>query len=87
MGSTACFVIVARNDCPIYESELGTAPKVSHPVRTRDVVGVGRIVTFLRKMESVARFCTCNRIVCGRVRWFQFEVFRASWSSKCVHGQ
>lgn len=27
MGSTACFVIVARNDCPIYESELGTAPK------------------------------------------------------------
>ncbi|BBN12836.1 trafficking protein particle complex subunit 2 [Marchantia polymorpha subsp. ruderalis] len=27
MASTACFVIVGRNDCPIYESEVGTAPK------------------------------------------------------------
>jgi hypothetical protein len=27
MASTACFVIVSRNDCPIYESEVGTAPK------------------------------------------------------------
>ncbi|XP_024394010.1 uncharacterized protein [Physcomitrium patens] len=27
MSSTACFVIVSRNDSPIYESEVGTAPK------------------------------------------------------------
>ena len=28
MSSTACFVIVSRNDSPIFESEVGTAPKV-----------------------------------------------------------
>jgi hypothetical protein len=27
MSSTACFVIVSRNDSPIYESEVGSAPK------------------------------------------------------------
>eukprot|EP00271_Cylindrocystis_brebissonii_P020129 TRINITY_DN6531_c0_g1_i2.p1 TRINITY_DN6531_c0_g1~~TRINITY_DN6531_c0_g1_i2.p1 ORF type:complete len:136 (+),score=18.51 TRINITY_DN6531_c0_g1_i2:122-529(+) len=27
MASTACFVIVGRNDNPIYESEVGNAPK------------------------------------------------------------
>jgi len=27
MSSTACFVIVSRDDSPIYESEVGTAPK------------------------------------------------------------
>eukprot|EP00897_Mesotaenium_endlicherianum_P001687 jgi/Mesen1/1546/ME000134S00665 len=27
MASTACFVIVARNDNPIYESEVGSSPK------------------------------------------------------------
>lgn len=29
MSSTACFVIVSRDDRPIYESEVGTAPKVA----------------------------------------------------------
>lgn len=28
MASTACFMIVSRNDIPIYEAEVGTAPKV-----------------------------------------------------------
>ncbi|GAB2293615.1 hypothetical protein Dimus_027828 [Dionaea muscipula] len=27
MASTACFMIVSRNDIPIYEAELGTALK------------------------------------------------------------
>eukprot|EP00244_Chara_vulgaris_P006837 TRINITY_DN2578_c0_g2_i1.p1 TRINITY_DN2578_c0_g2~~TRINITY_DN2578_c0_g2_i1.p1 ORF type:complete len:136 (+),score=28.03 TRINITY_DN2578_c0_g2_i1:262-669(+) len=27
MGSTACFVIVGKNDNPLYESEVGTGPK------------------------------------------------------------
>ncbi|KAK8958923.1 hypothetical protein KSP40_PGU017537 [Platanthera guangdongensis] len=27
MGSTACFIIVSRNDIPIYEAELGSAIK------------------------------------------------------------
>ncbi|PHT46127.1 putative trafficking protein particle complex subunit 2 [Capsicum baccatum] len=27
MASTACFMIVSRNDIPIYEAEVGTAPK------------------------------------------------------------
>ncbi|KAL8099014.1 hypothetical protein AgCh_031642 [Apium graveolens] len=27
MTSTACFMIVSRNDIPIYEAEVGTAPK------------------------------------------------------------
>ncbi|KAF9607175.1 hypothetical protein IFM89_032397 [Coptis chinensis] len=27
MASTACFIIVSRNDIPIYEAELGSAPK------------------------------------------------------------
>lgn len=30
MTSTACFMIVSRNDIPIYEAEVGTAPKVCH---------------------------------------------------------
>lgn len=29
MATTACFVIVGRNDSPVYESEVGSAPKVS----------------------------------------------------------
>lgn len=29
MASTACFVMVSRNDSPIYETEVGTAPKVT----------------------------------------------------------
>jgi hypothetical protein len=29
MASTACFVIVSKNDIPIYEAEVGSAPKVS----------------------------------------------------------
>jgi hypothetical protein len=28
MASTACFVIVSKNDIPIYEAEVGSAPKV-----------------------------------------------------------
>ena len=28
MTSTACFMIVSRNDIPIYEAEVGAAPKV-----------------------------------------------------------
>ncbi|WVZ71453.1 hypothetical protein U9M48_020039 [Paspalum notatum var. saurae] len=27
MSSTACFVIVSKNDIPIYEAEVGSAPK------------------------------------------------------------
>ena len=27
MATTACFIIVSRNDIPIYEAEVGTAPK------------------------------------------------------------
>ncbi|KAK3144326.1 hypothetical protein QOZ80_4AG0311580 [Eleusine coracana subsp. coracana] len=27
MASTACFVIVSKNDIPIYEAEVGSAPK------------------------------------------------------------
>ncbi|KAK4374732.1 hypothetical protein RND71_005409 [Anisodus tanguticus] len=27
MASTACFMIVSKNDIPIYEAEVGTAPK------------------------------------------------------------
>ncbi|KAJ7298772.1 hypothetical protein O6H91_Y427800 [Diphasiastrum complanatum] len=27
MANTACFVIVGRNNSPIYESEVGNAPK------------------------------------------------------------
>ncbi|KAI9072143.1 hypothetical protein K1719_045891 [Acacia pycnantha] len=27
MATTACFIIVSRNDIPIYESEVGTATK------------------------------------------------------------
>ncbi|KAF3324619.1 putative TRAPP subunit [Carex littledalei] len=27
MASTACFVIVSKNDIPIYEAEVGTAPR------------------------------------------------------------
>ncbi|XP_038976056.1 trafficking protein particle complex subunit 2-like isoform X4 [Phoenix dactylifera] len=27
MASTACFIIVSRNDIPIYEAEVGSAPK------------------------------------------------------------
>ncbi|KAI3716280.1 hypothetical protein L6452_23508 [Arctium lappa] len=27
MSSTACFMIISRNDIPIYEAEVGTAPK------------------------------------------------------------
>ncbi|KAK2978110.1 hypothetical protein RJ640_009274 [Escallonia rubra] len=27
MATTACFMIVSRNDIPIYEAEVGTAPK------------------------------------------------------------
>ncbi|KAI3521681.1 hypothetical protein L1887_11153 [Cichorium endivia] len=27
MASTACFMIISRNDIPIYEAEVGTAPK------------------------------------------------------------
>ncbi|GJN21576.1 hypothetical protein PR202_gb09063 [Eleusine coracana subsp. coracana] len=27
MASTACFVIVSNNDIPIYEAEVGSAPK------------------------------------------------------------
>ncbi|CAI5498541.1 unnamed protein product [Closterium sp. Naga37s-1] len=27
MSSTLCFVIVGRNDCPLYDAELGTAPR------------------------------------------------------------
>jgi len=28
MATTACFIIVSRNDIPIYEAELGSAIKV-----------------------------------------------------------
>lgn len=28
MANTACFMIVARNDIPIYEAEVGSAAKV-----------------------------------------------------------
>ncbi|KVH93016.1 hypothetical protein Ccrd_004933 [Cynara cardunculus var. scolymus] len=28
MSSTACFMIISRNDIPIYEAEVGTAPKI-----------------------------------------------------------
>jgi len=28
MASTACFVIVSKNDIPIYEAEVGSALKV-----------------------------------------------------------
>jgi len=28
MASTACFVIVSKDDIPIYEAEVGSAPKV-----------------------------------------------------------
>ena len=28
MANTACFIIVGRNDIPIYEAEVGSAPKV-----------------------------------------------------------
>ncbi|KAD4889249.1 hypothetical protein E3N88_21322 [Mikania micrantha] len=27
MASTACFMIISKNDIPIYEAEVGTAPK------------------------------------------------------------
>uniref|UniRef100_A0A8R7US89 Trafficking protein particle complex subunit 2 n=1 Tax=Triticum urartu TaxID=4572 RepID=A0A8R7US89_TRIUA len=27
MASTACFVIVSKNDIPIYDAEVGSAPK------------------------------------------------------------
>ncbi|XP_026666083.1 trafficking protein particle complex subunit 2-like isoform X2 [Phoenix dactylifera] len=27
MANTACFIIVSRNDIPIYEAEVGSAPK------------------------------------------------------------
>ncbi|GMN60490.1 hypothetical protein TIFTF001_029574 [Ficus carica] len=27
MATTACFIIVSRNDIPIYEAEVGSAPK------------------------------------------------------------
>ncbi|EPS64035.1 hypothetical protein M569_10746, partial [Genlisea aurea] len=27
MASTACFIIVSKNDIPIYEAEVGTVPK------------------------------------------------------------
>ncbi|KAG6429901.1 hypothetical protein SASPL_107958 [Salvia splendens] len=27
MASTACFMIVSKNDIPIYEAEVGTVPK------------------------------------------------------------
>lgn len=30
MATTACFIIVSRNDIPIYETELGSAAKVCH---------------------------------------------------------
>lgn len=29
MATTACFVIVGKNDSPIYESEVGSGPRVS----------------------------------------------------------
>jgi hypothetical protein len=29
MATTACFIIVSRNDIPIYEAEVGVAAKVS----------------------------------------------------------
>jgi hypothetical protein len=29
MASTACFVIVSKNDIPIYEAEVGSAPRVT----------------------------------------------------------
>lgn len=28
MTSTACFMIISKNDIPIYEAEVGAAPKV-----------------------------------------------------------
>lgn len=28
MATTACFIIVSRNDIPIYEAEVGSAAKV-----------------------------------------------------------
>jgi hypothetical protein len=28
MATTACFIIVSRNDIPIYEAEVGSATKV-----------------------------------------------------------
>jgi len=28
MATTACFIIVSRNDIPIYEAEVGVAAKV-----------------------------------------------------------
>lgn len=28
MANTACFIIVGRNDIPIYEAEVGSAAKV-----------------------------------------------------------
>ena len=30
MSTTQCFLIVGRNDCPLYEAELGSAPRVRH---------------------------------------------------------
>lgn len=30
MATTACFVIVGRNDSPIYESEVGSGPRVRY---------------------------------------------------------
>lgn len=30
MANTACFIIVSRNDIPIYEAEVGSAMKVLH---------------------------------------------------------
>ena len=30
MATTACFIIVSRNDIPIYEAEVGSAAKVWH---------------------------------------------------------
>lgn len=31
MASTTCFIIVSRNDSPVYEAEVGAAPKKKVP--------------------------------------------------------
>ncbi|VAH33938.1 unnamed protein product [Triticum turgidum subsp. durum] len=40
MASTACFVIVSKNDIPIYEAEVGSAPKKDKYLGTEGVCGI-----------------------------------------------
>ncbi|CAI5953849.1 unnamed protein product [Closterium sp. NIES-64] len=84
MSSTLCFVIVGRNDCPLYDAELGTAPRRDEAAHLHqfilhgamDIVQDAVWATNNMHLKAVDKFTICSSQLYSKPRRFPPSPFR-----------